>query len=196
MTTNNTFNNQNREENNTFCNLTEQWKKGELDGAYYIKNGDGGYEVRIFQDKRKDYRFIGSPISEFVCEVPSYEEWQSLNELLDSMQDTNKVLAHKLNNIKVNGNYPDRISKLKSKIKSLTEELEPFTDPYFKGLTTKHISELAKKSIRLTKQSCDDNTTIQRLKELLCYCADVLEEMDDKDRDIEILLEEVNEVLK
>jgi 3-methyladenine DNA glycosylase Tag len=79
---------------------------------------------------------------------------------------------------------------------SLKEKLEPFTDPYFKGLTTKDIAELAKKSIRLTKQSCEDNTTIQRLKELLCYCADVLEEMDDKDRDIEILLEEVNEVLK
>lgn len=124
------------------------WSKRELDGAYYIKNGNGEYEVQIFQDKRKDYRFIGSPISEFVCEVPSYEQWQ------------------------------------------------PFTDPYFKGLTTKDIAELAKKSIRLTKQSCEDNTTIQRLKELLCYCADVLEEMDDKDRDIEILLEEVNEVLR
>ena len=76
------------------------------------------------------------------------------------------------------------------------EEWQPFTDPYFRGLTTKHISELAKKSIRLTKQSCEDNTTIQRLKELLGYCADILEELDDKDRDIEILLEEIDEALK
>lgn len=77
--------------------LKELWSKRELDGAYYIKNGNGEYEAQIFQDKRKDYRFIGSPISEFVCEVPSYEQWQSLNELLDSMQDTNKALAHRLN---------------------------------------------------------------------------------------------------
>lgn len=178
---------------------------GELEqGWYYVKNEFGNIFISEYS---KDYDFIGervisgfftevTEITEIICEVPSYEQWKSLNELLDSMRDTNKVLARKLNNIKVNGNYPDRISKLKSRIKGLTEELEPFTDPYFKGLTTKDIAELAKKSIRLTKQSCEDNTTIQRLKELLCYCADVLEEMDDKDRDIEILLEEVNEVLK
>ena len=104
--------------------LKHLWSKRELDGAYYIKNGNGEYEVNIFQDKRKDYRFVGSSISEFVCEVPSYEQWQSLNELLDSMRDTNKVLAHKLNNIKVNGNYPDKISKLKSRIKGLMEKNE------------------------------------------------------------------------
>lgn len=75
-------------------------------------------------------------------------------------------------------------------------EWQPFTDPYFRGLTTKDIAELAKKSIRLCKQSCEDNTTIQNLKELLGYCADILEEWDDKDRDIEILLEEVDEALK
>lgn len=58
--------------------LKELWRRRELDGAYYIKNGNGEYEVQIFQDKRKDYRFIGSPISEFVCEVPDYIEWRNM----------------------------------------------------------------------------------------------------------------------
>ena len=163
MTTNNTFSNQNREENNTFCktnsqDLTEQWKNGELEKnkRYYIKDGEKIFtsyldEYNVFLQSREDhyeeYDECSIYVDEVLAPVPSYEEWQ------------------------------------------------PFTDPYFRGLTTKDIAELAKKSIRLTKQSCEDNTTIQRLKELLGYCADVLEELDDKDRDIEILLEEVNEVL-
>ena len=130
------------------ASLKHLWSKRELDGAYYIKNGNGEYEVNIFQDKRKDYRFVGSSISEFVCEVPSYEEWQ------------------------------------------------PFTDPYFRGLTTKDIAELAKKSIRLTTQHCKDTTTIFNLKELLCCCADELEAIEDKDIEIERLLEEIEKELK
>lgn len=75
--------------------------------------------------------------------------------------EENQRLKKKYDNIKVNGNYPDKISKLKSRIKGLTEELEPFTDPYFKGLNTKDIAELAKKSIRLTTQHCKDNEEIK-----------------------------------
>jgi hypothetical protein len=76
------------------------------------------------------------------------------------------------------------------------EEWQPFTDPYFKGLTTKHISELAKKSIRLTTQHCEDTTTIFNLKELLYCCADELEAIEDKDIEIERLLEEIEKELK
>jgi hypothetical protein len=63
--------------------LTEKWRKGELDGAYYIKNSVDEYEVRIFYDKKKDYRFIGSSIKEFICKVPSYEEWKQLHKFLE-----------------------------------------------------------------------------------------------------------------
>ena len=135
--------------------LTEQWKKGELDGAYYIKNGNGEYEVEIFQDKRKDYRFIGSPISEFICKVPSYEEWQ------------------------------------------------PFTDPYFRGLTTKDISELAKKSIRLTTQHLKDCERIEKLEELLKECREYVVNTpvypqgdEEKQKEIHRLVDKINEVLK
>lgn len=155
--------------------LTEQWKKGELEqGHYYLKDDE-----YIFIDHFNGVSFEETcdfEIKEVLAPVPSYEECKCL--------ETGIILADSL------------IKNTEKENQSLKEKLEPFTDPYFRGLTTKDIAELAKKSIRLCKQSCDDNTTIQRLKELLCYCADVLEEMDDKDRDIEILLEEVNEVLR
>lgn len=149
-------------------NYTEKWKKGELKKAkYWVKYRNGNIDI---WELSEGITIESKPeIIEVLAPVPSFEQWQSLNELLDSMRDTNKVLAHKI---------------------------APFTDPYFRGLTTKDIAELAKKSIRLCKQSCEDNTTIQNLKELLGYCADILEEWDDKDRDIEILLEEVDEALK
>ena len=149
--------------------LTEQWKRGELeDGEYYIKSNKGDVYIDVCADGSFMFTNYRS-VEEVLAEVPDYLIWKNY----------------------VNGYCEEHEYNLR-----LIEQLEPFTDPYFKGLTTKDISELAKKSIRLTKQSCEDNTTIQRLKELLEYCADVLEEMDDKDRDIEILLEEVNEVLK
>ena len=181
-------------------NLTELWKKGELPKGYYYAEDDGEELIIHIQGQNgsvmgDDFDLKATDWIKPIAPVPSYEEWQTQKECLWGVMEANKILSRKYNNIKVNGNYPDRISKLKSRIKGLTEELEPFTDPYFRGLTTKDIAELAKKSIRLTKQSCEDNTTIQRLKELLGYCADILEELDDKDRDIEILLEEVNEVL-
>jgi hypothetical protein len=158
--------------------LTELWKKGKLPiGRYYIKDINDETYVDYYVNNGfiigfED--FFDDEIKEVLAPVPSYEEY----EVMKYRSSRFSVRHFEVEN------------------QNLKEKLEPFTDPYFKGLTTKDIAELAKKSIRLTKQSCEDNTTIQRLKELLCYCADVLEEMDDKDRDIEILLEEVNEVLK
>lgn len=79
MTTNNTFSNQKREENNTFCNLTEQWKKGELDRnkLYYYEtpfmttDSASGFWLSNTLDKEKDK-------VEILSEVPSYEEWQQM----------------------------------------------------------------------------------------------------------------------
>lgn len=159
--------------------LTEQWKKAELPKGYYYAEDDGEELIIHIQGQNgsvmgDDFDLKATDWIKPIEPVPSYEEWQQIKDVLN----THKYYCCCSNN---------EVLRLK---------LMPFDDPYFKGLTTKDIAELAKKSIRLTKQSCEDNTTIQRLKELLCYCADVLEEMDDKDRDIEILLEEVNEVLR
>lgn len=67
-------------------NLTEQWKKGELEcGYYYVKNEFGN----IFpSDYSEDYDYVGDTvIKDFFTEVfeikevlepvPSYEEWQA-----------------------------------------------------------------------------------------------------------------------
>ena len=149
--------------------LTEQWKRGELaEGEYYIKSNKGDIYIDVCADGSFMFTNYRS-VEEVLAEVPDYDNWQILNELLENSLQNSKTLSHIL-----------RLS----------------FDPYFKGLKPEDIFELAKKSIRLTKQSCEDNTTIQRLKELLEYCADILEELDDKDRDIEILLEEIDEVLK
>ena len=45
--------------------------------------------------------------------------------------------------------------------------LEPFQDEYFKGLDTTVIAELAKKSIRITKEHCSD---LQKIEELQQEC--------------------------
>lgn len=47
------------------------------------------------------------------------------------------------------------IQELNEVIKQYTERLAPFEDEYFKGLDTKQIAELAKKSIRLTTYNRD-----------------------------------------
>lgn len=81
--------------------LTDKWKKGELpSGYYYVKNEFGN----IFpSDYSEDYDCISdtvikdfftevSEIKEVVEPVPSYEEWQL-------MQDDNKRLKHDVGNL-------------------------------------------------------------------------------------------------
>lgn len=77
--------------------LTEQWKKGELeDGEYYIKSNKEDIYIDICANGSFMFTNYRS-IEEVLAPVPSFEQWQSLNELLDSMRDTNKALAHRLN---------------------------------------------------------------------------------------------------
>lgn len=86
--------------------LTEQWRKGELDcGVYYVQSDDGVVFPSVYSAEYdsikdisiKDFWYEIVDIKEVLAPVPSYEKWQSLNQILDSMQDTNKVLAHRLN---------------------------------------------------------------------------------------------------
>ena len=155
-------------------NLTEQWKNGELineedAGCYYIETIDG----EIYPDClspidgfKNTYNYA---VKKILAPVPSYAEWQSLNELVDCMSDTGKAFAHMLS---------------------------PFTDDYFNGLTTKDIAELAKKSIRLTTQHCEDNAEIDKLKELLKECKDIFDECFSPSVKFGVLYKEINEVLK
>lgn len=83
------------------------------------------------------------------------------------------------------------------------ERWQPFTDPYFRGLTTKDIAELAKKSIRLTTQHCEDNAHIEKLEELLKECREYVVNTpvypqgdNNKQAEIHRLVDKINEVLK
>ena len=65
--------------------LTEQWKKGELEqGWYYINSGDIDYKY----SKYNSADFFVTPhedIKEVLAPVPSYEEWQvSYNCMLEN----------------------------------------------------------------------------------------------------------------
>ena len=82
--------------------LTKQWKKGELeDGYYYAEDGEEELIIHI-QGKNgsvmgDDFDLKATDWIKPIAPVPSFEQWQSLNELLDSMNDTNKALVHRLN---------------------------------------------------------------------------------------------------
>lgn len=161
--------------------LTEKWKKGELKGGlYYIRNK--AHSIKFNQ--MAFYMVYGEvsywtnckdeEVEEILAPVPSYEEWQSLNELVDCMNDTGKAFAHMLS---------------------------PFTDDYFNGLTTKDIAELAKKSIRLTTQHCEDNAEIDKLKKLLKECYEMLAQYHVENSEPSLgeniqLLTKIDEVLK
>jgi hypothetical protein len=68
------------------------------------------------------------------------------------------------------------------------EEWQPFTDPYFRGLTTKDIAELAKKSIRLTTQHCKDNEEIEILREQLDLKNDMVDKLIRENEKLKKLL--------
>lgn len=128
--------------------LTEKWKNGELPSGYYyiIVKEEFSNRIDFYNSSATIWSYHSNDvINQVLAPVPSYEVWKSLNELVDCMSDTSKAFAHMLS---------------------------PFTDDYFNGLTTKDIAELAKKSIRLTTQHCEDNAEIDKLKELLKECRD------------------------
>ena len=157
--------------------LTEKWKNGELEQGYYYtkynpKVGEPFVEIELRSYLLDLAKVRDADTVEILAPVPSYAEWQSLNELVDCMSDTGKAFAHML---------------------------YPFTDDYFNGLTTKDIAELAKKSIRLTTQHCEDNAEIDKLKQLLKECRDVAEftkTIVNKHKWFDEVITKIDEVLK
>ncbi len=83
MTTNNTFSNQKREGNNTFCNLTEQWKRGELPDGFYYADDDGGELIILIRGKKgsvfgDDFDLKATDWIKPIAPVPSWEQWQQM----------------------------------------------------------------------------------------------------------------------
>lgn len=102
--------------------LTDDWKAGQLHKRFegpklFYCETDDGIEVLKTNGYRKlqflsmeDRLFEPDDDIKILAPVPSYEELQHLRKI-----------EKKYANIKVNGNYPDKISKLKSRIKHLLE---------------------------------------------------------------------------
>lgn len=166
--------------------LTEKWKNGELvEGIYYyIKVNDKVIPARLskygnfYLTEGACGRNAMRKVEEVLAPVPSYEEWQTLNKEIDKLMDVSGVLA---------------------------KNLKPFTDDCFDSLTTKDIAELAKKSIRLTTQHCEDNAEIDKLKELLEKASyylisyknnDTLPERAFYEEEVSEFLEKIDEALK
>lgn len=108
--------------------LTADWKDEKLDdGLYYIRLENGETPIAeletwykcddaVEESYKTEQEFFGYPkdiISEVLFPIPSYDHFVEL-----------KKKAEKYERIKVNGNYPDKISKLKSRIKKLLEKIE------------------------------------------------------------------------
>ena len=112
--------------------LTEQWKKGELpNGYYWIRVFWGGMVIMAYHTafdglfELDDHYYDEDEISEVLAKVPSYEEYQKL--LSDQLaknegEEINAELEHRLAMVKANGKYPDKISRLKSRVVALSEE--------------------------------------------------------------------------
>ena len=64
--------------------LTEQWKKGELeDSEYYIKSNKGDTYIDICANGSFMFTNCRS-IKKVLAPVPSYEEWQKMKEQRDA----------------------------------------------------------------------------------------------------------------
>ena len=68
----------------------------------------------------------------------------------------------------------------------LEEELKPFQDDYFQGLTKQQIAELAKKSIRLTKENSKLRHALEDIDRRI-----QLENADDCLLDVKGIIDEV-----
>lgn len=86
-----TTNNELAKDNNVPSkSLTEQWKKGELKGEYYIETNDGKQYICELQTKSgvknkllpfaKNFNgyVTNKSVAEVLAPVPSYEEWQQM----------------------------------------------------------------------------------------------------------------------
>ena len=105
--------------------LTEQWKKGELpEGYYYVKDGKNmiaeyldGY---FYNDGNPMTSFSGG-VDSVLAPVPSYEEWEQLQNWADFTDD-----YHALREAKEIAEY-EKVELLE-KVKQLKELLKEYKD--------------------------------------------------------------------
>ena len=94
-------------------NLTDKWRKGELekDKKYYTKDKLGRIYIKTYN--KKGFKGL---VEEVLCEVPSYEEWKNITDTLDYEYKGNLTLREE--NAKLN----ERIEKLEELLKECRKE--------------------------------------------------------------------------
>lgn len=97
----------------------------------------------------------------------SYDVWYESKRLIDQLKKENEELKRRIKEL-----LHDCNSCNFHKYKQATE---PFQDKYFKGLDTKQIAELAKKSIRLTTEN---RKLENKLSDIAGICSQILDGED------------------
>ena len=101
--------------------LTEKWKKGELeDREYYIKSNKGDTYIDICADGNFMFTNYRS-IEEVLAPVPSYAEWKSVCDDCNSMQET---IFSQDSIYRENENLLEEIEKIDEENTKLKELLE------------------------------------------------------------------------
>lgn len=82
-------------------NLTEKWKKGELEKCkdYYVKYGD--YEMSLTLDGDNDFIFYGRPIKpKVLAPVPTFDELKNMNKAVNECMAANIKLVEQNKHLK------------------------------------------------------------------------------------------------
>lgn len=97
----------------------------------------------------------------------SYDVWYESKRLIDQLKKENEELKRRIKELLHDCNSCN-FHKYK-------QAIEPFQDEYFKGLDTKQIAELAKKSIRLTTEN---RKLENKLSDIAGICEQILDGED------------------
>lgn len=111
----------------------------------------------------------------------SYDVWYESKRLIDQLKKENEELKRRIKELLHDCNSCN-FHKYK-------QALEPFEDEYFKGLDTKQIAELAKKSIRLTTEN---RKLENKLSDIAGICEQILDGEDYVRRIAKTILDIIN----
>ena len=126
--------------------LTEQWKKGELpEGVYYCNTGNTvetlftwGKNYHQLTNNKDEVYIPEMDDCEIIAPVPSYDEWQL-------MQDDNKRLKHDVGNLgyKIKNQRHEIDNRLKEieKLKELLKECELWFTGIVGNMNDKNVGE-------------------------------------------------------
>ena len=169
-------------------NLTEQWKKGELDaGWYYIELNEPfdkiHKDISYYSLGSFDIEVDSNYIIEVLAPVPSYEEWQASEKYNKHLEEVIKTYERKDKQATETSIAYNELAKENEELKEILE---------------RHKKATAKAQIK----SCDLEIINQQLKDIISkMCMELVAPDDDMSNGLaeyfnQDLLLEINEALK